>query len=244
VTETEVERRRRLYQVGALAVTAGVVIAVVAGIATSGSPTKLAPGKPVPGAPQTLGLFAGIPQNGVTLGDPHAPVTLVEFGDLQCPFCAQFAQDALPVVVAHYVRAGRVVLVFRNLALIGSDSLKAARMAAAVGEQNRLWQFIDLAYKNQETGENTGYVTNDYLKAIAGAIPGVDVSRAIADSAGSAAQAQIDQAHALAQRFAIGSTPSFLIGRTGQPLHRLTPYDLGAGSFSGPLDRVLAKGSA
>lgn len=244
MTEPDVQRRRRLYQVGALAVTTGLVIAVVVVIATGGSPTKLVPGKPVPGATKTLALLAGIPQSGLTLGDPHAPVTLVEFGDLQCPFCAQFAQDALPTVVARYVRPGRVQLVFRNLAFIGPDSGRAARMAAAVGQQNRLWQFIDLAYKNQETGENTGYVTNDYLKAIAGAIPGVDVTRAVADSAGPGARAQIDQAHALARQFGIRSTPSFLIGRAGQPLQSLSPYDLGAGSFSGPLDRVLAGGSA
>jgi protein-disulfide isomerase len=240
VTKTKVERRRRRYQVGAVTVTAAAVVAVVVAIATSGTPTRLAPGKPVPGARQTLALFAGIPQSGVTLGDPHAPVTVVEFGDLQCPFCAQFAQDALPTVVMRYVRSRRVQLVFRNLTSIGPDSVKAARMAAAVGEQNRLWQFIDLALKNQETGENTGYVTDDYLKALAGAIPGVDVPRALVDSRSSAAQAQIDDARAQAKLLGIGSTPSFLIGRTGQGLERFRPYDLTAGSFSAPLDRVLA----
>jgi protein-disulfide isomerase len=134
--------RTRLYQLGALVVTTALVATVLIAVLSSGSTSQLAPGKPVPGAAQTLGLLAGIPQHGNTLGNPRAPVTLVEFGDLQCPSCAVFAQDALPAIVSRYVRPGRVMLVFRGLDFIGHDSERAARMAGALGEQNRLWQFV------------------------------------------------------------------------------------------------------
>ena len=120
-------RTQRLYRLGALLVTAVAITAVLVAVLTSGSTSQLAPGKPVPGAARTLALFAGIPQHGDALGNPHAPVTLVEFGDLQCPACAQFAANVLPSIVARYVRPGRVLLVFRALDFLGAGL--AARRA-------------------------------------------------------------------------------------------------------------------
>jgi protein-disulfide isomerase len=231
-------RRQRLYQLGALLVTAVAVTAVLVAVLTSGSTSQLAPGKPVPGAAQTLALLAGIPQHGSDLGDPHAPLTLVEFGDLQCPSCALFAQNALPSIVTRYVRPGRVLLVFRALDFIGHDSLRAARMADALGEQNHLWQFIDLMYRNQGL-ENSSYVTDTYLRALAGAIPSVDVPRALAERGSPEVQSQIDQARALALRLHLQGTPAFLLSRTGTPPQRFSPASLDPGSFSGPLDKLL-----
>jgi protein-disulfide isomerase len=228
-----------MYRVGGLVVTAALIAAVLVAVLGSGSTSQLAPGKPVPGAAPTLALFAGIPQHGIALGNPRAPVTLVEFGDLQCPSCALFASDALPTIVARYVRAGRVLLVFRGLDFIGEDSQRAARMAAALGEQNHLWQFVDLMYRNQGL-ENSSYVTDTYLRALAGAIPGVDVARALdrRDSAG--VQAQLAQARALARGLGLKSTPSFLLSRSGTRPRRFSPSSLDASSFSQPLEKLLA----
>jgi protein-disulfide isomerase len=237
------KRRTHLYQLAALLVSVLAVGAVAIAVLTSGSTSQLAPGKPVPGAAQTRALFAGIPQHGVELGSATAPVTLVEFGDLQCPACAAYAENALPVIVSRYVRGGRVRLVFRSLYSIGSDSLRAARMAGALGEQHHLWEFIDLMYKNQGA-ENTSYVTDRYLEALASAIPGVDVSQALRERSSAAVQAEIDQARAQAQRLHLQSTPSFLLGRTGQPGHVLSPTDLSSASLTGPLDQALASVSA
>jgi protein-disulfide isomerase len=213
--------------------------AVAIAVLTSGSTSQLAPGKPVPGAAQTVALFAGIPQRGATLGDPRAPVTLVEFGDLQCPVCSAYAENALPTIIARYVRAGQVRLVFRNLDSIGSDSVRAARMAGALGEQNHMWEFIDLMYKNQGA-ENTSYVTDRYLKALAAAIPGVQLSRALRERASTAVRAQLRQAHEQAQQLHLQSTPSFVIAGGSQPEHVLPSTDLSSASLTGPIDQALA----
>ena len=233
----------RAYQLGGLVVTAAVIAAVLVAVLGSGSTSQLAPGRPVPGAARTLALFAGVPQHGIALGNPEAPVTLVEFGDLQCPSCALFADDALPAIVARYVRPGRVLLVFRGLDFIGQDSQRAARMAAALGEQNHLWQFVDLMYRNQGL-ENSSYVTDTYLRALAGAIPGVDVAGALAARASAGVQAQLDEAQALARQFGLRSTPSFLLSRSGTPPRRFSPSSLEPSSFSQPLEKLLAGAGA
>jgi protein-disulfide isomerase len=233
--------RVRLYQLGGLVVSAAAITAVLVAVLTSPSTSELAPGKPVPGAAGTLALFAGIPQHGIALGNPRAPITLVEFGDLQCPSCALFAQNALPAIVSRYVRPGRVLLVFRALDFIGHDSERAARMASALGAQNRLWQFIDLMYRNQGL-ENSSYVTDTYLSALAAAIPGVDLRRALAARGSAAALAQIDQARALARGLDLKSTPSFLLSPSGAPPRRFSPEGLESGSFSAAIERMLAGG--
>ena len=242
----ELEARRsakaRRYQLGALLLTiagiAGVLIAILAGASTS----DLRQGKPVPGAAKTLSVFSGIPQSGIELGNPRAPVTLVELGDLQCPACAQFSEEALPQIVSRYVRTGKVLLVFRALEAIGKDSLLAARMALAVGEQNRLFEFNALMYANQGL-ENSGYVTETYLRALAGAIPGVDVARALAARGSTAVRAELSEAKQLGLRLHIAATPSFLLYRTGAAPRRFTPGGLDAGSFATPLRRLLGEAS-
>jgi protein-disulfide isomerase len=233
-------KRARLYQIGALVVTVAGIAVVLVSILAGASTSDLRPGKPVPGAAKVLRSFAGIPQHGIELGDPRAPVTLVELGDLQCPACAQFAQGALPQLVSHYVRTGKVLLVFRALDLIGKESLLAARMALAVGEQNRLFEFAALMYANQGL-ENNGYVTDTYLRALAGAIPGVDVSRALNARGSAAVHAALGEAKQLGIRLHVESTPSFLLYRTGAAPRRFQPSSLDAGSFDGPLRRQLGQ---
>jgi protein-disulfide isomerase len=234
--------RRRRYQLGALVVTVAGIAVVLIAILAGGSTSDLRPGKPVPGARKTLSLYAGIPQHGIELGDPRAPVTLVELGDLQCPACSQFSEEALPQIVSRYVRTGKVLLVFRALEEIGKESLLAARMALAVGEQNRLFEFDALMYANQGL-ENSGYVTDTYLRALAGALPGLDVARALAARGSAAVRAELSEAKLLGLRLKIDSTPSFLLYRTGAAPRRFRPGGLDAGSFTQPLQRLLGEAS-
>ncbi len=80
------------------------------------------------------GAVQRIPQRGAVLGDPDAPVTVVEFADLQCPYCKIASDTVVPEIVERYVRNGDAKLVFRDVAFIGDDSLRAGQLAAAAGE--------------------------------------------------------------------------------------------------------------
>ena len=112
-------------------------------------------------------------------------------------------------------------------------------MALALAEQGRLWQFIELAYHNQGL-ENSGYVSDRYLRALAAAIPGVDYSRALAARNSAAVRAQLEQARALARQAHIASTPAFELLRAGQPPRRFSPAGLDSASFRAALDAALA----
>lgn len=230
--------RRRAQLVAVLLFAAMIVGVAVAVSSTSTTVHVLRPGQPVPGADRARAQLAGIPQQGLRLGSPAAAVTLVEFADLQCPFCREYATAVLPTLIDRYVRTGRVQMIFRNLAFIGPGSTAAGRFAAGAAQQDRLWTFLALWYQNQQE-ENSGYVTPAYLRAVAGGVDGLDPARAAAYAASPAAQAQLRAAAQLAKQAGIGSTPAFLVGRTGATLHRLDYGDLAAGSFTPELDRLL-----
>jgi protein-disulfide isomerase len=207
----------RLGLLAGLAVVA-VLVAVVAA-----SPGKDDSGKGGSPAAVTSAL-KGIPQSGVTLGSPHAPVTMVEFADLQCPFCAEYSRNVLPTIIDRYVRTGKLQLQLRLLRFLGPDSDRLARVAAAAAGQNRMWQFIELAYERQGR-ENSGYATDDFINSLA-----ADASLKQTD-AGAAAERQVRQSEQAAQSLGIDSTPSFLIGRTGGPMKRFEPSDLTPDAF-------------
>ena len=116
--------------------------------------------------PRSAALYRGIPQDGATLGDPDAPATMVEFVDLQCPFCAEYTRDALPTIVKRYVRTGKLKIELRPVAILGPDSATARGRGRRRGAENRIWQFADLFYLNQGR-ENSGYVDDDFLRRIA-----------------------------------------------------------------------------
>lgn len=163
------DKRQNLFKIVGIAVFA-VVVAIVAVVLISSSGSDNGGG-----GENAQAQLDGIVQTGSTLGDPDAAVTLVEFGDLQCPVCKQYATDILPDVITGPVKNGTANFDFQNWAILGPDSALAAKAALAAGEQNRMWNFIEAFYSNQGV-ENTGYVTDEFLTDIAedAGIPDID----------------------------------------------------------------------
>jgi protein-disulfide isomerase len=226
-------RRRRLGQVGAVVLLAAVVVVVAIVVSQQGGEET-----PPADAGSVNELFAGIPQDGTSLGDPDATVVLTEFADLQCPFCAEYARNVLPELVNRYVRPGRVRLEFRTLTFIGPDSERAGRAAAAAAQQDKMWQFTELFYRNQGA-ENSGYVTDEFVRGLYEQIDGLDVDRAERDRDSPEAQQLLDEAASQADQAGIDSTPSFLIATDGGQPQRFEPESLEVAPFTERLDQAL-----
>ena len=160
------DRRRRLLQLAAgvaFLVLAVVLVLIVVSSGNSGGDADN-----IGGTAEVDRLLAGIPQHGMVLGDPKAPVTLIEFGDLQCPVCAGYAKEIMPPVIENQVKNGEAKIDFRNLTIIGPESIPAGAAALAAGEQGRGWNYLEIFYRNQGE-ERSGYVTDEFMRAVAGA---------------------------------------------------------------------------
>jgi protein-disulfide isomerase len=165
-------------------------------------------------------------------------LTLVEYADLQCPYCARWSRDVLPAIVDEYVRPGRVRLVFRGLAFIGPDSEKALRAALASAEQDRLWDVVHALYEHQGA-ENAGWVTDELLRSLA--YTGVDADGMLARTHSRAVERELASASRAAEQARVPGTPYFQAGRTGGPLAELRVTALDAPAFRIALDSLLAE---
>ena len=159
-------QRNRLLLLAA-AVGAAALVAVVLIVASSGgSDSSTTTTTAAAGSPTTKALFAGIPQQGDTIGGPGAPATLTVYEDPQCPYCQQWNLNTLPTVLDTFVRAGRVKLVYHGIEIIGPNSTDGLRAIYAAGAQNKLWTFADALYTHQGD-ENSGWITPEVIRASA-----------------------------------------------------------------------------
>jgi protein-disulfide isomerase len=171
-------------------------------------------------------LYSGIPQNGTTLGESVAPVTVYLYEDFQCPVCGQFSRETFPEMVDRSVRGGEVKVISEPLTFIGPDSVPAARAALAAGEQDRYWPYAQLLFENQGK-ENSGYVTDEFLKSQAQDTPGLDVGEWSSDLKGSSVTKQLQVVQAQAQSAGVDATPTLIFSGPGgqRKLVGLQDYD-------------------
>jgi protein-disulfide isomerase len=220
-------RKRRLGILGgvlALAAAVVVVAIIVSGSGGSKTAAKKQAGESVAGQNAVGAMLAGIPQSGRTLGNPKAPVTVVEFADLQCPVCKDFSNTYFPPIVRDFVKTGKVKVEFRNLTFIddnvgGTGSLQSAHVAAAAGMQNKLWNFVELFYENQGA-EGSGYVTDAFMQNIASGIPGLSWSQVLAHRDDAAVTQQLGEANTAFSRYGGTGTPTFLVGTSDASLKK------------------------
>ena len=100
------------------------------------------------------------------LGDPDAPITIVEFGDYQCEMCYRWFHQTKPTIVQNYIDTGKANLVFVDLAFLGRDSPKAAQATYCAEDQGKYWEYHGLLYASQEHVDN-GWANSERLKAFA-----------------------------------------------------------------------------
>lgn len=180
-------RRRRLGMLGGIVLTAAVVVAVFVALSSRGGGTSglVSGARGAKAYRQVERLLTGIPQSGMRLGSPRAPVTMTYVGDLECPYCRAFTLGVLPQFIAAYVRPGRVKIVYRSLCTatchFNSSRFVPQQVAAyAAGRQGLFWQYAELFYREQED-ESQPYVTDRYLRGLAQQIPNLGFKKWLAD---------------------------------------------------------------
>lgn len=154
-------------------------------------------------------------------GAADAPVTIVMFGDYQCPYCGTFARRVQPRLVRDYVERGEVQLVWRDFPYYGEESVDAAVAARAAGRQGKFWEYHDALYADQGRPRD-GWLTDALLRTIASDL-GLDMERFDADRRDAALRAGVQADFAFGQALGVPGTPAFLIG--GRPFFGAQPYD-------------------
>lgn len=233
-------RRATMLRLGLVLSMAVVVVIVAIVVSSNGSSGGAGNGKATPGdGAAAVRLFKGIPQKGIQLGDSTKAPTLIEFADLQCPYCAAYNDDVIASVVKNYVRTGKIDYQMRMRSFLGPDSERAAGAAAEAAKENKLYQFNDLFYHRQKT-ENTGYVTDDFIRGVASAV-GVNPSKAVAAANNARSQPLVDQAETEASKLGSTSTPDFFLKLKSGRLVHVTPQALTPSAMAKALNQALAQ---
>lgn len=173
-------------------------------------------------------LLSGIPQEGATLGDPRAPVTLQVFADLECHDSRNWFTTDLPPIVQAFVRPGILKIEYRSFK---TDTIWPAifvnqqTAALAAGAQNKMWDFIETFYNEQGT-EYTRYATESYLDNIASQVPGLRLGLWHRDRRAGRRSEQVVEDDRTARTTGFHDTPSYLIGPTGGELEPLVGRDV------------------
>jgi protein-disulfide isomerase len=184
----------------------------------------------VQGADEANNLFKGIPQNGLTVGNPKAPVTMEMFIDVQCPVCKDYEVNHLPGVVTKYIRTGKVQLHLKPWAFLGgpaSQSFTGRLGLIAAADQNKGFEYAKALYDNQGA-EESGWLNGQEMAALAASVTGLNLAQWSDDTNGSAAQAIADQVDQLAKQKNVTGTPTILVGPTNGKLQvasGATTYD-------------------
>ncbi len=161
-----------------------------------------------------------------TMGDPKAPVYIVEYGDFQCPFCLKFWSETEPQLIEEYVNTGKVYFEYRAFPIIGPESVTAAEGAYCAGDQGKFWEFHDTLFTNW-TGENVGDFTQDKLSQYAEAL-NLDVAEFESCLSEGKYKGRVEQDKAQGDADGVHATPTLFINGVkvegAQPFHALKQF--------------------
>ena len=160
-----------------------------------------------------LSLLSLTSQGSPYQGSKSAPVTVIDFSDLQCHLCARFVKNTEPKINETYIQTGKVALVFKHLSNRGSDSMPAALAAQCTQDQGKFWQFHNLLYKKQGPIDS-GWANKDNLKKLASQISGLDMHKFDSCFDSQKYKSFIENDIALAHSLGFTETPSFIVAKS------------------------------
>ena len=196
-----------------------------------------APSGPVAAAAPPAGkawteVVSATSEGGYLMGNPAAPVKVIEYGSLSCPHCAKLAQDGYPTLVGNYVTSGKVSLEFRSFAIHPQD-VPLTMLAECAGPET-FFPLVEDLYKNFDAvteatmkgadaaNKLSGLPQNQRFIALADALGFTEffAARGISKDQSKACLANVDNATRIAKfsetysSNGIDSTPTVLINGT------------------------------
>lgn len=182
------------------------------------------------------GKFVGVDDD-PSMGSPSAKVTIIEFGDYQCPACRAFWRDTEPQIKKAYIDTGKVRLVYRDFPLeqVHPEAVLGAMAAQCAHDQGKYWEMHDRIFREQDArGQGMVRYSAADLKSWAGAI-GLDAAAfgSCLDSQKHKAEVAKDQADGL--DVGVRGTPTFFIN--GRVIGGPQPF----AAFQQVIDQLLAQ---
>lgn len=169
----------------------------------------------------------------LALGPVDAPVVMVAFSDYQCPYCARWSEQTLPAMV-EYAEAGDLRIEWRDLAIFGEDSSRAAHAAYAAAKQDAFWEYHGALFPEGSTMSVQG-LSKESLVSLAGEL-GLDTTRFETDMTSTETERAVAENQQLGTDLGVFSTPVFIID--GQPIVGAQPTQV----FVDAIDLALPTG--
>ncbi len=215
----------------AIGVAAIVAIALVAGallLRDDGGSGSSAPAVDV----------SGVPQEGSLLGDPDASVTLIEYADMQCPFCAEYTEQMLPTLVNDYVRPGKVNADFRVVSILGATRRRPLATSSPRASRTSCGSTSRSCSGTRDRRTRAGSRTRSCVESAA-AVPGLDVDRLFTDAESAEVTAQALRNMQGFQESGATGTPTLLV-QIGDDDPYLIQVGLDPAALSAALDDALS----
>ena len=188
----------------------GAIIVIAIGLSVISTNTSTQEDNPI--KPISIDTTKGSP----ILGSELAQVTIIEFGDYQCPFCQKWNQNTKPLIEKNYIDTGKAKLIYVDFPIIGPDSIKAHAGSYCANEQGLYWQYHDFVYANQGH-ENNGWANANNLKKLVAGINGLDIDSFSKCIDSGKYEDRVKENKNIASKNGARSTPSFIvIGPDGQ----------------------------
>lgn len=177
--------------------------------------------------PQTISLSVLTENASPFLGDPSAPITMVEFGDYQCFFCNKFFHETEGSILENYVKTGKVKILFKDFTIVGQDSVVAAHASHCAEEQGKFWEYHDTLY-NHWTGENNGWASSENQLKFAKDL-GLDVEKFTECTSSGKYMKMIQTSTNDAKTVGLTGTPGFIVIGQNNKIVKIPgaqPYDV------------------
>lgn len=172
----------------------------------------------------------------VILGDPNAPVTIIEYSDFQCPFCGRFYSQTEPLIKENYVQTGKVKFVYRHFAFLGPESKAAANAVECAKEQGSFWDFHDQLFDAEirDGREHNGNLDRALFLSIAQKL-GLDTAEYTSCLDTNKYNDKVESDYSVAQSLGVAATPTIFVN--DKKIEGALPYE----NFKLVIEQELAK---